>query len=220
MALSSESKARLRAVSEDPPEPRIARRHSWLWWALLAWIAAIALGHGIAFGWLRLPALATRRTVEPHIVTATRSTADVGQQQIQEHWPIDHAEAPEPTAEVATKAALAAPALTLPSCESVIDPDLAGQDTAEPLPVDLSRSPVGALLDSPHWIRPCRGPKATRVSLCLAVKEGRILGATATAMPRDAKLERCIVQAAMAVTLAAEASLRKVRLTIDLPPDR
>jgi hypothetical protein len=108
----------------------------------------------------------------------------------------------------------------LPACEKVADPDSNADEQVEPLPVDLSRSAFGALLDTRGWTRPCKMARPIRVHLCVAVKAGRLLGATATTEPSDASTSRCIIRAVSRLPFEPDSALRKVNLTIDLAPDR
>ena len=218
MAVILNTKPRVRLPSGELPEGKTARSRSWLPYSIALWIVAVVVGHGILYEWL------------PFLVHHTGATADVvvaGTSTPEMKFVAPVQRRPEP-------AALAIPAASttplersravdpskLPSCESV---RVESQEPTEPgsvLPVDLSRTPLGNLLDYRSWTKRCRGPKATRVHLCLAVKNGNVLGATARGEPSDAAVERCIIHAALLVSLEPEDFLRKVQLDIDVPADR
>lgn len=86
--------------------------------------------------------------------------------------------------------------------------------------MDLARSAVGALLDFNRWTVPCRTQYLSRVHLCLAIREGVVIGATARAEPRDESIERCIIRAATLVPVQSESVVRKVQLEIPLGRSR
>ena len=142
--------------------------------------------------------------------------------------PLAHAEQPDDSKRVAIVGATiphveqprAVDPSMLPSCESVQDEPDEPTEQGQMLPVNLSRTPLGSLLDFSGWTKPCRGPKAMRVHLCLAVKNGNVLAATARAEPSDADLERCIIRAALRVPLEPEAMLRKVQLDVEVARER
>lgn len=214
MAVTIEPKRRLRLPSGDVPEPKVVHSRSWLPLAVLVWIAAVVVGHGILYGWL--PRLGSRSSASslarPEPPMDTGAVPTVGISAIEASAP---ATVPQPRA----IEPLAVDPERLPTCDRVADAESNANEAIEPLPVDLSRSPFGALLDTRYWTKPCRGAHPIRVHLCVAVKAGQLLGASATTEPNDASTSRCIIRAASKLPLEPEASLRKVHLTIDLPPD-
>lgn len=215
VAVILNTKPRLKMISGELPEPRTTRSRSWLPYAIVLWILAVVVGHGILYQWLPLMSRHAGLTPDSGMLAASgpepravaRATSSEPGAAPRVMMPsVERAPAPDPS--------------KLPSCESIrLDPQ-ASLDQGLPLPVDLSRTPLGNLLDYPRWTTSCRGPRATRVHLCLAVKNGVILGATARADPRDAGIERCIVRAVSTVPLVSEDLLRKVQLDVDVPADR
>lgn len=219
MAVTIDPKPRLRLPSGEFPEPKLARAHSWLPYAIVAWLLAVIVGHGIVYGWL--PMFAVKSSTPPASVRELPRSVSIGVQASinsqRQSVPVTASTTPAPPAR-AVQPKEVDPS-TLPACEAVTDPDRTEADPIDPLPVDLSRSPFGSLLDTRNWTRPCRGPHAVRVHLCVAVKAGQLLGATATTVPRDPGTERCIIRAASLVPLEPDAILRKVRINVDVPPD-
>ena len=218
VAVILNTKPRVRLPSDKLPEVKTARSRSWLPYSIALWILVIVVGHGILYEWL--PFLPHHRASNPDL-EATR-TSGAGHSHFVPEEP--RAETPVLVAPAASRSPLEHPgavdASKLPSCESV---QVEAQDPTEQssvLPVDLSRTPMGRLLDYRSWTARCRGPRATRVHLCLAVKNGNILGATARAEPSDAALERCIIRAALLLSLEPEDFLRKVQLDVDVPAER
>lgn len=219
MAVTIDPKPRLRLPSGEFPEPKLARAHSWLPYAIVAWLLAVIVGHGIVYGWL--PMFAVKSSTPPASVRELPRSVSIG---VQASVNSQHQSVPVTAPIAAAPPARAVQPIeadpnTLPACEAVTDPERTEADLIDPLPVDLSRSPFGSLLDTRNWTRPCRGPHAVRVHLCVAVKAGQLLGATATTVPRDPSTEHCIIRAASLVPLEPDAILRKVRINVDVPPD-
>lgn len=219
MAVILDPKPRVRLPSGDFPEPKMVRSRSWLPYYVSLWVGAVIIGHGVLNGWLPIG----HRDAEPTAVAAEDPTSSYkaglvarSEQEVATVRPV--------TRTAPNIAPVEKPAVDLdklPSCEALSDED---QERADPgsllLPVDLSRTLLGSLLDFPRWTTPCRGRKPLRVHLCLAVRNGTILGATARADPRDSSLERCIIRAASLVALEPEDALRKVQLDVDIPAER
>ena len=217
MAVTIEPKRRLRLPSGDLPEPKVVHGRSWLPFAVFVWLATVVVGHGILYGWLplsrgrptsvaaSLPELPTATTIATGaITTPTAPEPDVNMP------PALPTQPAEP---------LVIEPEQLPACDKIADPESNPEEQVEPLAIDLSRTPFGALLDTRYWAKPCRAAHPIRVHLCVAVKAGRLLAATATTDPSDTSTSRCIIRAASKLPLEPEALLRKVHLVIDLPAD-
>lgn len=215
MAVIIEPKRRLRLPSGDLPEPKVVHSRSWLPFAVVAWLATVFVGHGILYGWLPLLKGRPASTSLPEAPTVT--TIASGAITTPSVLPPDVSmAAPQPTQPVEP---LVIEPEQLPACDKIADPESNPDEQVEPLAIDLSRTPFGALLDTRYWTKPCRAVHPIRVHLCVAVKAGRLLAATATTDPSDTSTSRCIIRAASKLPLEPEASLRKVHLTIDLPAD-
>jgi hypothetical protein len=220
MAVTFAPKPRLRLPSGDFPEPKIVCSKSWLPYAIVVWLVVVVASHGILYGWLPLTnqstSIATTLPAHPPVLDSvgdgppatsrigvTTSGGSVAT--------ISPARAIRPTS--------VDPNL-LPSCEAVVDPDANPTESIEPLPVNLSRSPIGSLLDTHAWTKPCRGPGHIRVNLCVAIKAGQLVGASVTTEPRVASTERCIVRAVASVPYEPEVALRKAHIMFELLSDR
>ena len=57
---------------------------------------------------------------------------------------------------------------------------------------DLSRGQFGSVLARGSYFDGCRVPARYEVSICAAVQNGQVLGATVRTSPRAPRLERCI----------------------------
>lgn len=214
LAVTFAPKPRLRLPSGDIAEPKVVHSRSWLPFAIAAWAATVVIGHGLLYGWL--PGLKAVSPLPPNSAAQEPSTFA----------------ALTVSAPTSSSVYESAPPLPLVSTAPNVEPEhLPGCDEATrdssnedgefaALPLDLSRSPFGALLDSRSWSRRCRGPHPVRVHLCVAVKDGRLLGATVRSDPDDKSTSRCILRAVSRLAFEPDGALRKVHVTIDLPSER
>lgn len=220
MAITFEPKRRLRLPSGDLPEPKAVHLRGWLPYSLVVWLLVVVAGHGILYGWLPSPI----RTASPITMAPPNSPIPA---------PVDSASnisPPQALAPTVASTTTTSPARAiqptsvdpddLPACEAVVEAQAGAPEYVDPLPVDLSRSPFGALLDTRNWTKPCRGAHPIRIHLCVAVRSGELLGATAITDPDDPSTARCIIHAAAKLALEPDAALRKVHITIDLPSER
>jgi hypothetical protein len=215
MAVTFEPKPRLRLPSGELPEPKVVHPRSWLPFAIVAWVVTVIVGHGMLYGWLpglkassdesgaggrQLPEMSKTIAVEPSPAKRIGSPTPT---------PFGSIETPRPDLD------------KLPDCEQAVrDATKDGEELADSLPTALSRSPFGALLDSRAWSKPCRSGHSTRVHLCVAVRGGQLLGATASTEPNDSSASRCIIRAVSRINFEPETALRKMEVTLDLPSDR
>jgi len=213
MAVTIDPKPRIRLPLGDSPEPKFARSRSWLPLAIMAWIVAVAVAHGMIYGWLpgyrnsaRVPSAHDSTVVAP--VAQIGATVSSG------------VETTESVAPTALPSADPKDPEQLPDCETAVRDKAAEGDIDESLPLDLSRSPFGALLESRNWAKACRTSHPRRIHLCVAVRDGELLGATVTTDPADQSVAKCVVRAIARLSLVPDSTLRKVHLTIDLPSDR
>jgi hypothetical protein len=222
MAVILNTKPRVRLPPGDLPEPKLVRSRSGLPYYVALWICAVIIGHGIVYHWLPLgqgnagPASSTALT-RPEDPGSSLEAGRVTPTQAQSA-PLPLAPPPLPKV-----AAVPKPAIDLdhlPGCDVSNEQDPNHPESDRLLPVDLSRSVLGKLLEYRRWTGPCRGRHAARVHLCLAVKGGNILGATAHADPRDTSLERCVIRAASLVDLEPEDALRVVKLDVEIPREK
>ena len=217
MAAILDTKPRIRLPDRGPAEIKARHTRSWLPYAVVMWVGASVIAHGIHYEWLPVFAKSSRTSALQHEGTEVITLVQPSSQ------PVANATVSSMPRNSTLDVPVARPQpmdpTSLPTCESV-------NDSAEPtesgdlLPVNLARTPVGSLLNSPNFTAPCRGVKSSRVHLCLAIKNGNVLGATVRAEPHDTAVEQCVIRAALRVPLEPEYVLRKVQLDIDVPSDR
>lgn len=100
--------------------------------------------------------------------------------------PVEEAPVREPTAPSRATAGL-------PSCEAAIasasqDVDFSqGNRTA-----DLPSEVIAAVLENGAWLSSCNVPEQTSIEVCVAIKAGRVVGASVTTRPADAALNHCV----------------------------
>ncbi len=214
MPVTFNPKPRIRLPSGDIPEPKMARSRSWLPVAIVAWVVAVVIAHGMIHGWLpglddgsREPKGSRDSTAAPAALGTGAASASLS----------ESVEAAPPSA---LPSAAPRDPDQLPDCEMAVrNSQVSESEVDESLPLDLSRSPFGVLLDSGPWAKPCRTSHAMRVHLCVTVKDGELLGLSVTSDSSDSSVSKCIAHAIARLALTPEATLRKVHLTIDLPPD-
>ena len=109
-----------------------------------------------------------------------------------------------------TRAALPAPAPPpprsdaqsggLPSCEAAIananqDMDFSqGNGTA-----DLPTTAIAAVLENGAWLGSCDVPASTALDVCVAIRGGRVIGASVVSRPADARATACVRNRAAAL---------------------
>jgi hypothetical protein len=81
----------------------------------------------------------------------------------------------------------------LPSCEAAAasanqELDLAHQDRTP----DLSREAIASVLDNGVWIARCDIPMTTSVDLCVAIRAGKVIGASVLTRPASATINACV----------------------------
>jgi hypothetical protein len=87
---------------------------------------------------------------------------------------------------------MAQEAAELPSCERAIA-DYVEDRTSGPEPQsDLGPGEYGAVLNSGTFLNTCGVPDSTKVVICVAVQNGKAVGATVTSDPKHEEIERCI----------------------------
>lgn len=59
---------------------------------------------------------------------------------------------------------------------------------------DLTRGQFGAVFARNSYFAPCKVPSRFEISICAAVQNGEVLGATVRTSPRAPRYERCIEQ--------------------------
>jgi hypothetical protein len=219
VAVILNTKPRIRLPDSDPAAAIKTRRaQSWLPYAIVLWVLASVSAHGIHFGWLPVFAKSSRHPAErrasDEVITLVQAAPQAMANATVNSVPR------APMLDVHGEPHQAVDPASLPSCESISNDSAEPTEPGDLLPVNLARTPVGSLLNTPNFIAPCRGVKPTRVHLCLAIKNGNVLGATVRAEPHDNAVEQCVVRVALRVPLEPEYVLRKVQLDLDVPADR
>ncbi|HET7542314.1 MAG TPA: hypothetical protein VFK05_20740 [Polyangiaceae bacterium] len=102
--------------------------------------------------------------------------------------PFAPAPTPAPTPEVPRTVAS-----TLPSCEAAAasasqDVDFSGNGRVADLPTQA----IAAVLENGAWLGSCALPEHTALDVCVAIKGGRVVGASVTSRPADAALNACV----------------------------
>ena len=213
MAVTIDPKPRIRLPLGDSPEPKFTRSRSWLPLAIMAWVGAVVVAHGMIYGWL--PGYTnSARVPSAYDSTVTAPVEKIGAAVS------SGVESTESVAPAALPSAAPRDPEQLPDCETAVRDKAAEGDIDESLPLDLSRSPFGALLESRNWAKACRTSHPRRIHLCVAVRDGELLGATVTTDPADSSVAKCVIRAIARLSLVPDSTLRKVHLTIDLPSDR
>jgi hypothetical protein len=81
----------------------------------------------------------------------------------------------------------------LPSCEAAVaaanqDVDFSGGNRAADLPTQA----IAAVLENGAWLGSCALPEHTTLDVCVAIKGGRVVGASVTSRPADSALNSCV----------------------------
>lgn len=81
----------------------------------------------------------------------------------------------------------------VPSCEAAIaaasqDIDFAHADRT----ADLPSSALAAVLENGAWLSDCNVPESTSLEVCVAIKNGRVVGASVAARPSNATVAACV----------------------------
>lgn len=81
----------------------------------------------------------------------------------------------------------------LPTCESAIasasqEVDFSGGNRA----ADLPSQAIAAVLENGAWLASCNVPEHTALEICVAIRGGRVVGASVSARPADAAISGCV----------------------------
>jgi hypothetical protein len=106
----------------------------------------------------------------------------------------------------------AAPAVSLPSCESVAasanqSVDLGGERGSP----DLTRDAFASVLENGSYLAGCALPARTRLDICAAVRDGKVVGVSAVTTPRSPSLDACVRHAIAALRFPHSARLDVTR---------
>ena len=81
----------------------------------------------------------------------------------------------------------------LPSCEAALatasqDVDFSGGNRT----ADLPTRAIAAVLENGAWLSSCAVPEQTTLDICVAIKGGRVVGASVASRPANAALNSCV----------------------------
>jgi hypothetical protein len=88
----------------------------------------------------------------------------------------------------------------LPSCEAALadasqDVDFSGGNRTADLPTQA----IAAVLENGAWLSSCAVPEHSALDVCVAIKGGRVVGASVISRPADATLNQCVKRRASAL---------------------
>jgi hypothetical protein len=197
-----EYKPRVRLDSWEPPMVRRPRRSLWWLWSILLYGAVVVVGYAVVTGRLGLePADESANTSAPTLTPSPNPTELVA-------LPPDVSRFVERTD----------PAATLPPCEEFREPVSSPAGT-EPSS-DLERSGFSTILSDARFTNDCRSKVRRRVTLCLAVQQGSLVGVTVRTEPADSVTDQCVVRGLRGLRYPVEPTLRVLRTTVKLAKRR
>jgi len=202
--------------SWEPPVPKPPARSRWWLWAVLGWLGAVAVAHGIVYGWL-WELGATGREAHRAPVPHRAPLAPVGSVSKQ----------PSPSTSLA-QSSLDASGIErpLPELTTIADCDAPSLESAdeeryrEALPHDLSQSVWGPLLSSSGLLQACRSHRRDRVHVCVATRRGEVVGLTVKSDRDDSRVERCVSLQLLRAPIPVDPGLQRMRAVVDLPRRR
>ena len=108
----------------------------------------------------------------------------------------DEAPAREETPRDETPVRDEAPSVALPSCESAAASNNESMDlrAARGAP-DLTRGAFAAVLENGAYLSRCAIPERTALEICAAVRDGKVVGVSATSSPRSPAINACVRRA-------------------------
>lgn len=210
-----EYKPRPKMHSWVPPTPPKPQRSRFYLWGLLAWLLTIAAGYhwmsneseGDTSGAARDDLPVSSRSIEQLPRTESDVASSV-RQSIRKP-------ATSPRIAPQGSAPVTAPvASELPPCEAFLN--LASESKENRLPAHLGRSPLDLFIGENVWARPCRAKHRRNVRLCVAIRDGAILGLTIGISPQNLTLETCLREQIAKLVLQPESNLRIIRTTLSL----
>lgn len=209
-------KPQVRMRSWEPPVPKPPARSRWWLWAILGWLAAVAVAHGIVYGWL-WELDGTAKVAHQAPAPSRAPLTQVGSVPNQ---------AP-PSASVA-QSSLEPSGISRPTpdIESIADCEAPSLESADDerydqaLPHDLSQSVWGPLLSTSGPLQGCRSNRSDRVHVCVATRRGEIVGLTVQSDRGDSRVERCVSLQLLRAPIPVAPDLRRMRAVVDLPRRR
>jgi hypothetical protein len=113
----------------------------------------------------------------------------------------------------------AARAGSLPSCESVVAAANETMDLGSTLGApDLTRGAFAAVLENGRYLARCAVPARTQLEICAAVREGRVVGVSATTEPRSPEINACVRSAVAALRFPVNSRLDVTHTRFEATP--
>jgi hypothetical protein len=113
----------------------------------------------------------------------------------------------EPSEELATPALDLSGLPRSASCKQARSRYVEAWNVAAEQEPDLSRGFFSSVLARGHYFDRCAVPSRYEVSICAAIHNGRVAGATVATSPRAPRLERCIERGVRSLTFPARARM-------------
>ena len=100
----------------------------------------------------------------------------------------------------------------LPSCERAIADYVEDRTGGREPQRDLGPGEYGSVLNNGTFLNACGVPDSTKVVICVAVQNGKAVGATVTSDPEDPAIDRCIKTEVAALTYPSHPKMDIVRV--------
>jgi hypothetical protein len=194
--------------SWTPPSPPKPKRSKFFLWAVLGWLLATAGGYYWPWGERDR---AEEPTAEMRSLEPTRLSPRVPvQERPLESRPSSPQRPPSSNVEPTTHPSKG----EVRPCEEFIQQ--ATEATDNRLPMHLGRSAIDVFIGENDWAKPCRSGHRRTVALCVAIRDGAVVGLTARTSPPNLTLENCLREQAAMLSLQQESTVRVVRTTLAL----
>ncbi len=210
MASQLRYKPRVRLPCLAPPAPAPSPRSRWWLWSLLLWALAVGIAwYLVQDGWRG----ATTDPADPSPLAEVAPTPTLSPDQGPTTSPgLDQHQEPQPDVDY-NQESPGTPG-DPPTCEVA----LAGLSEEPPQPpdygTDLTRSTWGRVQNGGEWAASCRGPHPDRLSLCVVVRSGRVLGLSVHSDRDHAATEECIKKAILKMVFVEDSTPRILRTTL------
>ncbi len=201
-------KPRPKMHSWTPPSPPKPKRSKFFLWAVLGWLFATAGGYYWLWG---------ERGKAEKPTSETRSLDSLllpARAPVQAPLLEPRPSVPQGAPSSGEERALPKSNAELRPCEEFIQQ--ATEATDSRLPMHLGRSAIDVFIGENDWARPCRAGHRRTVALCVAIRDGAVVGLTARTSPPNLTLENCLREQAAKLSLQPETAVRVVRTTLAL----
>jgi len=207
-------KSRPKMHSWSPPLPPKPKRSRFYVWAVLGWFGATA----VSYLWLsgnRDEANSAVTPPNPVDGALVPPALEVSMQRVDARVAVP---TPQPPSAMQRASESERPSPTndgeVRACEEFIEQ--ANQAPDNRLPTYLGRSAIDQFIGENDWARPCRAAKRRPLALCVAIRDGAVVGLTARSSPPNLTLENCLREQAKKLALQPESAVRVIRSTLYL----